>query len=108
MCSAPYLGLWQRKEISILRTYANSKNPDQCTSVQSGQDLHCSPTEYRDLVEDKGLILKILTRYMTAQTSLGLRYFYMPYGPFCQPAAHLFHLCERALKAINHPLSPEN
>ena len=49
-----------------LRIYANSEYPDH--PVHSGQDLSCSPTQYRDHVEDTGLIAKILTRRVTAQT----------------------------------------
>ena len=39
-----------------------------CASAQSGRDLRCSSTPYRDVVEDIGLIAKILTRRGDAQT----------------------------------------
>ena len=34
-----------------LRTYANTENSDQPAHPQSGQDIRCSPTQCRDLVE---------------------------------------------------------
>ena len=55
-----------------------------CTSAQSGQDLCCSPTQYRDHVEYIGLIAKILTQRVARQTGLGLRHSYMHLRPFCQ------------------------
>ena len=62
------------------------------TAAQSGQDLRCSPTQFRNLVEDIGLIAKILTRSIAVQTGLGLSNSYMPYGRFlatnCSPESH--------------------
>ena len=37
------------------REHVNSKDPDQPAHLCTGQDLHCSPIQYRDLVEDTGL-----------------------------------------------------
>ena len=51
-----------------------------CASAQSGQDIHCSPAQYRGHVED---------RRVPAKNGLGLRHSYMPLGLFCQPAAHM-------------------
>ena len=49
--------------------------------MQSGRDLHCLPSQYKDHVEDTGLI---------AQTALCFRHSYMPPGPFYQPADQTF------------------
>ena len=38
--------------------------PPPPLSAQSGQELRCLPTQYRDIVEDKGLIAKLLTQRM--------------------------------------------
>ena len=52
-------------EKSDLRTYVNiceqRISRPACADAQAGQDLRCSPTQYWDLVEDIGLIAKILT-----------------------------------------------
>ena len=41
--------------------------------MQSSQDHGCWPTQYRNLVEDIGLIAKILTRHVAVHTGLGIR-----------------------------------
>ena len=76
-----------------LSTYANSEDPDQpahprIRAVWSGASL-LAYTIYRDLVEDTGLITKILTRYMAAQWFGALLFVHALRGFFCQPAAHL-------------------
>ena len=65
-----------------LRTYANSKDPDQPALPQSVQILRCSPAQYGDFVEDRGQIAKILTRPVVTQIDLGFRCSYLPYGSF--------------------------
>ena len=68
---------------------ANSEDPDQPAHPRSLVRIFCSPNQYRDLVEDKGLIAKILTPRVVAQTSLGLRHSGMPLGSFRQVAAQI-------------------
>ena len=58
-------------------------------TAQSGQDLRCSFTQNRDLIEGIGCIAKISARRVAVQTGLGLRYSYMLQGPYCQPGGHL-------------------
>ena len=44
-----------------LRKYEQQRSRPDCASAQSGLNLRCSPTHYRDHVENTGLIVKILT-----------------------------------------------
>ena len=84
---------------SIVRDRISEKGPwnicgqrrswPDCACAQSGQNLRCSLTQYRDLVEDIALVVKILTRRLATQTCLGLCHLYMPWRPPCQPPDHL-------------------
>ena len=47
-----------------IRTYTNSGPRSACASTQSGQDLRSSPTQYKNRVEELGLIAKVLTRHV--------------------------------------------
>ena len=53
-----------------------------CASAWSGQGLCCLPTQHKDLVEDIGLIAKVLTQRVAVQYGLGLHPLYTAQGPF--------------------------